>query len=213
MDVQFFGANCVTVTVGNARIVIDDTLAVMGGKPVARPGDIVLSTQKISDDERLKRAVDAKLLVDRPGEYEVSDISIYGIQARLHMDEDKQRTGTMYKLIAKDLRMLVTGHVFPKLKETELEQIGAIDVMVVPVGGNGYTLDPVGAMDLIKAIEPKLVIPTYYADDKLTFEVPAQTLDQALQALGFEVKERTGKLKLKSGDWGESTQLVVLERS
>jgi len=213
MDVQFFGANCVTITVGNARIVIDDTLAAMGGKPVARPGDIVLSTQKISDDERLKRAVDAKLLVDRPGEYEVSDISIYGIQARLHMDEDKQRTGTMYKLIAKDLRMLVTGHVFPKLKETELEQIGAIDVMVVPVGGNGYTLDPVGAMDLIKAIEPKLVIPTYYADDKLTFEVPAQTLDQALQALGFEVKERTGKLKLKSGDWGESTQLVVLERS
>jgi L-ascorbate metabolism protein UlaG (beta-lactamase superfamily) len=179
----------------------------MGGKPVVKAGDVALFTH--AHDAVTN---DAKLVIDRPGEYEVSDISIYGIQARAHMDEDSQRTATMYKLIAKELRILFTGHVYPKFKDSELEKIGTIDVLVVPVGGNGYTLDPTGALDLIKEIEPKLVIPTYYADDKLSFPMPAQTLDQALTALAMEPKDRTTKLRLKPGDFDDTTQLVVLER-
>lgn len=208
MDLQFHGANCITVSMGGARIVIDDTLASMGGKPVVKPGDVVLYTQAHGAP-----AAGVKLVIDRPGEYEVSDISVYGIQMRSHMDEDKQRSATMFKLIAKDIRILVTGHVFPKLKESDLEQIGTIDVMVVPVGGNGYTLDPTGALELVKEIEPKMVIPTFYADDKLAYPMPAQTLEQALQVLGMEPKERVSKLKLKSGDFDDTTQLVVLEKS
>jgi len=209
MDVQFYGANCVTVSVGGARLVIDDTLAAMGGKSVTKPGDVALFTHVHE-----LTAETARLTIDQPGEYEVSDISVYGIQARGHMDEDKQqRSAVMYKLIAKDIRVLVVGHIFPKLKESELESIGAIDVMLVPVGGNGYTLDPVGAMELIKEIEPKVVVPTYYSDDKLNFPMPAQTLDQALSALGMEPKERVSKLKLKPGDFDENTQLVVIEKA
>jgi len=210
MDIQFYGANCVTLTVGGARIVIDDTLAELGGKSITKPEDVSLYTQSHGST-----AVDdgVRLLIDRPGEYEVSDISIYGIQARAHMDEDKQRTATMYKFIAKDLRVLVTGHIFPKLRETDLEAIGTIDVMIVPVGGNGYTVDPVGVLELIKEIEPKLVIPTYYDDEKLSFPMPAQTLEQALTTIGMEPKEHVGKLKLKQADIAETTQLVVVENS
>jgi hypothetical protein len=83
----------------------------------------------------------------------------------------------------------------------------------VPVGGNGYTLDPVGALELIKKVEPKLVVPTFYADDKLSYPMPAQTLDQALTTLGMEPNERTAKLKLKHGDWADITQLIVLEKA
>lgn len=208
MDIQFYGANCVTITVGGARLVIDDNLADIGAKSVTKPGDIALFTGPHGQAPQ-----GVKLSVGMPGEYEVSDVSIYGIQARGHMDEDKQRTVTMYKLIAKDIRVLVTGHIFPKLKESDLESIGTVDVMVVPVGGNGFTLDPVGALELIKEIEPKLVVPTYYDDPALNLPVPAQGLEQALHALGMEPKERVGKLKLKSGDLGEDTQLIVVEKS
>jgi L-ascorbate metabolism protein UlaG (beta-lactamase superfamily) len=208
MDIQFYGANCVAISAGGARVVIDDTIAEMGGKAVAKPGDVVLYTQ--AHPAALEGA---KLTIDRAGEYEVSDISIYGIQARAHVDEDKQRSAIMYKLIVKDVRVLITGHIFPKLKESDLESIGMVDVLIVPVGGNGYTLDPVGALEMIKAIEPKLVIPTYYADDKLNYPMSAQTLDQALQGLGMEPKERVGKLKLKADDWDETTQLIILEKS
>jgi L-ascorbate metabolism protein UlaG (beta-lactamase superfamily) len=207
MDIQFYGANCIGLTVGGARIIIDDTLADMGGKGVTRPGDVALFTQAHGE-----AIAGTKLTIDRPGEYEVSDISIYGIPTRSHMDEEKKHSATMYKLIAKDLRILVTGHIYPKLRESDLEQIGTIDVMLVPVGGNGYTTDPVGALELIKKVEPKLVIPTFYADSKLTYPVPAKPLEEALQGLGMEPKERTGKLKLKHGDLTDDTQLVVVEK-
>jgi L-ascorbate metabolism protein UlaG (beta-lactamase superfamily) len=208
MDIQYFGANCVVINTGTARIVIDDNLADLGGKSVTKAGDVVLFTGPHGLPPQ-----DVKLTVDMPGEYEASDVSIYGIQARAHLDEDKIKTATMYKLIAKDLRILITGHVYPKFKESDLEKIGTVDVMIVPVGGNGYTLDPIGALEMIKEIEPKLIVPTHYADDKLNYPMPSQTLEQALQGLGMEPKDRVTKLKLKSGDLADTTQLVVVEKA
>lgn len=208
MDLQFYGANCLTVTVGGARFVVDDTLADMGGKSPAKAGDVMLYSHAHGVP-----AVEPKLVIDRPGEYEVSDVSVYGIQAKSHIDEGSQRSATIYKLIAKDIRLLIAGHIDAKLKESQLEAVGTVDVLVVPVGGNGYTLDPTGALELIKEIEPKLVIPTFYADDKLQYPMPAQTLEQALQTLGMEPKDRLAKLKLKSlGDFDDTAQLIVLEK-
>lgn len=218
MDIQFYGANCLTLTGKNGRVVIDDNLVSLGGKSILRSGDIALFTQRdtAADDTGPTHSaakLDTKLLVDHGGEYEVSDISIYGIPARSHMDEDGKQTATMYKIISKELSIFIPGHIYPDLSDSQLESIGMVDVMCVPVGGNGYTLDPVGALKLIRKIEPKIIIPTHYDDGHLSFEVPQQTLEQAVTALSMEVKETVQKLKLKAGELPELTQLIVLERS
>ncbi len=207
MELQFFGANCITITSKQARVVIDDNLAELGGKPLTKAGDIALFTTLRSES-----VAGAKILIDQPGEYEVSGVSIYGIAARAHIDEEKQKSATMYKIVLDDLRILVTGHIYPELSESQLEAIGMVDVLFVPVGGNGYTLDGIGALKLIKKIEPKLIIPTHYDIDGLNYPVPQQPLTQALQAMSMEPKETVAKLKVKSGELGENTQLVVLER-
>ena len=207
MDIQFYGANCVTIAGKQIRLVIDDNLAELGAKTIAKEGDVALFTGAHADP-----AQPPKILVDQPGEYEVSGVFIYGIPARAHVDNEDQKTTTMYKIVLEDLSILITGHIFPELNDSQLEAIGMIDVMLVPVGGNGYTLDGIGALKLIKKIEPKLVIPTHYDDSKLSFPVPQQSLDQALKALTMEPKETTAKLRLKLGDLGDVTQLIVLER-
>lgn len=208
MDIQFYGANCITISGKRVRIVIDDNLVELGAKSVAKEGDVALFTSPH------KGAVSgAKIVIDQPGEYEVSGVSIYGIAARAHMDEEKEKTATMYKLLLEDLSILVTGHVYPELSDDQLEAIGMIDVLFVPVGGNGYTLDGIGALKLIKKIEPKLVAPTHYDDVKLSFPMPQQTLEQSLKALAMEPKEVVSKLKLKPADLSDTTSLVVLEKS
>ncbi len=85
-----------------------------------------------------------------PGEYEVSEVSIFGISARAHMDEKGQETATIFKIQFEDLRVAVVGHIHPDLTDDHLEEIGAVDILIVPVGGNGYTLDPIGALQVIK---------------------------------------------------------------
>lgn len=208
MDIQYFGGNAVTITTKKARVVVDDTMLELGKKSIARDGDIVLFTGAHGD------VPGARLLIGQPGEYEVAGISVYGFAARGHMDEEKVKTATIYKLLIDDTRILIAGHVYPELTEKQLEEIGVIDVMIVPVGGNGYTLDPIGALKLIKKVEPKLVVPTHYADDTLNYPVPQQTLEQALQVLSMEPAETVDKLKLKGSDLSEGgMKLVVVNRS
>lgn len=206
MDIQFYGANCVTLTTKQARVVVDDNLSVLGSKSVAKAGDVALFTTAHGIP-----AQPTKIIIDQPGEYEVSEVSIYGIAARAHMDEEGQRTATMYKLVADDQRVLITGHIYPELSDSQLELIGMVDIMFVPVGGNGYTLDSIGALKLIKKIEPKLVILTHYGHKGLSFPVPQHTLEEALKGLGMEPKETVARLKLKPADLSGTTQLIVLE--
>lgn len=208
MDVQFYGANCVVISAKQVRIVIDNNLAELGAKSVAKEGDIVLFT-----GTHKEVPPGAKLVVDQPGEYEVSGVSIYGIAARAHMDTEEQKTATMYKLVLEETSILITGHIYPELSDSQLEAIGMVDAMFVPVGGNGYTLDGIGALKLVKKVEPKLVAPTHYEDPALHFPVPQQPLDAALKALAMEQKETIPKLKLKASELGDVTQLVVLEKS
>lgn len=207
MELQFFGANCVALTYKGTRIVIDDDLAKLGAKSVTKPEDVALFTGLHGTDESK-----ARLVFDGPGEYEVSDISITGIPARSHIDADGQNA-TMFKLATGELSILVTGHIYPELSDAQMETIGMVDLLVVPVGGNGYTVDPVGALKLIKEVEPKLVIPTHYADKALKFPVPQQELAAALKDLAMEPKETVAKLKLKPTELGDLTQLIVLEKS
>lgn len=206
MDIQYYGANCVRIVTKKAAITIDDNLAELGLKGVTKPGDIALFTGKHAQPQ-----ADVKLIIDQPGEYEVSDISIQGVGAQAHLDESGLNA-TMLKIISEDIRLAVAGHIHPDLTDEQLEALGTVDVLIVPVGGNGYTLDGIGASRVIKELEPKLVIPTHYEDKTVKYEVPQAPLEEALKVLALEPKETAAKVKLKVSELAESTQLIVLER-
>jgi L-ascorbate metabolism protein UlaG (beta-lactamase superfamily) len=206
MDLQFYGANCLSMVFKGIRIVIDDNLADLGGKSPLKTDDVALFTGPHGP-------VNARLTIDGPGEYEVADISIIGLPSQAHIDEKGTKNATMFKLIAGETTVLVTGHLYPELTDKQLEAIGIVDVLAIPVGGNGYTLDPLGALKLIKVIEPKLVIPTHYADGALNFPVPQQELSNALTELGIEQKEAVTKLRIRPNELSDVTQLVILEKT
>ncbi len=204
MEIQFYGANCIRLTTKKTAVVIDD----LAGEHT-KAGDIALFTGK---HEAPKVAV--AILIDEPGEFEVSDVSIQGVAAQAHMDEKGTKNATIFKIVAGDVRAAVTGHIYPELSEAQLEALGIIDVLLIPVGGNGYTMDGIGALTVTKEIEPKIVIPTHYDDKSVKYEVPQQPLEEGIKGLAMEPKETVAKLKLKGGELlNEAAQLVILEKS
>lgn len=207
MELQYYGANCVRISTKKGVIVIDDNLNDVGLKEVVKAGDIALFTGPHGTPK-----AETKLTIDQPGEYEVSDVSIQGIAAQAHIDEPKQFNAIIYKLTIDDIRVAVVGHVYPKLSSIQLEALGTIDILILPIGGNGYTLDGTGAAYMIKEIEPKIIIPTHYDDAAINYPVPQSSLEETLKTLGIEQTETVPKLKIKSGEVGELTQLVILER-
>jgi L-ascorbate metabolism protein UlaG (beta-lactamase superfamily) len=207
VEIQFYGANCVRLTTKKANIIIDDNLAELGLKPVTKTGDIALFTGNHREPNS-----EVKLVIDQPGEYEVSDTSIQAIAARAHIDEPNTHAATLFKVTDEDVRVAVLGHIYPELSDHQLEDLGTIDVLVIPVGGNGYTIDPIGALTLIKKIEPKIIIPTHYDDKGVKYPVPQISLDEALKGLTMEPKDAVAKLKIKAGELSDIAQLVILER-
>jgi L-ascorbate metabolism protein UlaG (beta-lactamase superfamily) len=206
VELTYFGANCLRITTKKAQIVVDDNLEKLGLKTITKPTDISLKTFKDIPDH------DCRFDVDMPGEYETSGVIIHGIAARAHMDEDGKRSATVYTLEADGTKVAILGHIYPELSEGQLEEIGMVDILVVPVGNSGYTLDAVGALKIIKQIEPKVVIPTHYADQSIAYEVPQVELTDALKNLGMEASETLDKYKYKPVELSDSTKLVVLSR-
>jgi len=138
-------------------------------------------------------------VVDGPGEYEFEDCSVAGIAAQPHTASTGDKSATVYRVSNPDVSILIVGNIDAKLSEEQLESIGMVDIVVVPVGGSGYTLDAVGAATVVRAIEPKMVIPVHSSDDGLKYEVPQGATELFVKELGAPVAEEVvEKLKIKS---------------
>lgn len=207
MEIQYFGANCLKIATKKATIVIDDNLGDVGLSSVTKSDNIAIFTGPHGETK-----TGANLVIDHPGEYEISDVSVRGVAARAHIDESGQKSSTIFKIIADDIKLVALGHIYPELNDDQLEAIGSVDILFVPVGGSGYTLDPIGALKVIRKIEPKIIIPTHFADKAIKYPVPQQELEQAVKDLAMEPSQTIGKLKIKASEITEEAKLIILER-
>jgi len=209
MELEYKGGNCIVITHKKEEIVTDPKLSDIGLKDQGANAVVQLLTQ-----ERFAAPhTDEAIIVDGPGEYEVNNCSIWGIAASTHLSPEGPKTATIYRLDLDEITVAVIGHVAPKLSESQLEAIGMIDVLVIPVGGYGYTLEPKQAVDLVRAIEPKIVVPVHYAENGVTYEVQQAPLEDFLKELGTSAEEPVSKLKLKAGLLPEKLTVYQVTRT
>jgi L-ascorbate metabolism protein UlaG (beta-lactamase superfamily) len=205
MEIQYYGANCVRLSDSKRALLVDDNLSKIGLKTVTTPQDIIVTTMDNEDSK------EGRFLINGPGEYELSGITVRGISAKAHVDKDGLRA-TMYSIKINDFNIVVVGHIDVNLSDDQLEALGVVDVLIIPVGGHGYTLDPEAAVSIIRKVEPKIVIPTHYADEEIKYEVPQADLAEFLKAIGASEPEYSDSLVLKERDLGDKIKTVVLNR-
>lgn len=192
-ELEYKGANCVTISTKKETIVIDPKLSVVGLKDVSVKGVVELATEA----RFAVNSADAKLVLEGPGEYGIADFDIRGIAAQRHIDtEADPKVSTVYRIETSEIRVAVIGNIADTLDDDQLEEIGVVDVLVIPVGGGGYTLDATSAASLTRQIDPKIVIPVHYADGALKYEVPQLDVETFTGELGVSIEEMP-KLKLK----------------
>lgn len=209
-DIEYKGGNTVTITTKKETLAIDPNQSVVGLKNFAVKGGIQLATE----GRLMVNSDDYRLSLEGPGEYEVSDFSIRGIPAGRHIDtEDDGQLTTIYRVEVSGVNIAILGNVAPKLSESQLEGIGVVDIVILPVGGGGYTLDATSAAAIVRQIDPKVVVPVHYADTALTYEVPQDTLETFIKELGAPVEE-TSKYKVKGlSTIPQSLTTVIITRS
>jgi len=194
-DIEYKGGNSIVVNGKKTQVVVDPKLSLIGLKDLSAKDAVELATEArfATNDPS------AKLRVEGPGEYEIGEVSIKGVRAVRHLDvETDEPVATMYRIEIGDVRMAILGNIAPKLHEDQLEEIGVVDILVIPVGGNGYTLDSVNATTVTRQIDPRVVIPVHYADGALKYEVPQDDLDLFVKELAAPVEEAGSKYKVKA---------------
>ena len=95
-----------------------------------------------------------------------------------------------------------------ELTSDQIEKIGEVDVLMVPVGGV-YTISAKEAVKIMSQIEPSIIIPMHYQLPKL--KIKLEGLDKFLKTMGIKRLEPTQKLSVKKKDISaEEAKIVIL---
>lgn len=164
MDITWHGHSCFTIK-GKKATVVTDPYADTGFKFEKLKGDIIL----VSDMEGGKLvdvAGEAPIMLNLPGEFEVKEVSIQGIQAwtkpkSKEEEGEKAKKTVIYIFVVDDLKICHLGSIGHTIPDEMIEKIGDIDILLVPTGGKDC-VDAKKAHEIIEDIEPRIVIPMNY---------------------------------------------------
>jgi len=204
MDLQYFGANCFAFYNFNTRLVFDDHLNRFGLKSISKKEDVSFFTDYVEDDNL------TKLAFSNAGEFEIENVSIKGIQHRMFNSDEEL---IIFKLTVFGTDILFTGNCDPNFGQKVLEEIGTIDILITPCGDDNFLIGAGNVLKLIKSLEPKLYVPSFYLINNIKTDFKLLNLDQIIKDLNLEVNQKTSKIKLKNFEIGESlkTELLILE--
>ncbi len=186
MEITNLGGGVVKLTSRKLTVVAGPEL------PKGASADVVALTQPS------EQTTGDAMVLDSPGEYEVGGALITGVAAQLQVDKEGQN-GTIYVISLDDITVAVLANITPNLSDAQLEAMGNVDVLVLPVGGQGLTLDASAAAAIVSQVEPKIVIPSHYDDGVSKYDTPQDKVDAFIKELGATPTE-TSKLKVSARD-------------
>lgn len=210
MTITWFGQSCFRLESKEGSILIDPFSKDIGLKPPRIKDDVVLVTHQHHDHNNIEDANPEAFIIQNPGEYENHGIAIKGIQSFHDNKEGAERgLNTIYKINAEELAICHLGDLGHILTDHQVEEIGDIDVLMIPVGGT-YTIDAKTAVEVISQIGPKVVIPMHYMVSGHS-PSPLDGPEKFIKELGL-TPEKVDKYKItKKTLPAEEIKLVVLE--
>lgn len=214
MDITFLGHASFRLK-GKTAVLVTDPFAPekVGLKYPKVNADIVTISHDHEDHNQASLVKEVKKVVAGPGEYEIQGVSIIGF-ASFHDNKKGQLRGknTIYVIEMDGLRLAHLGDLGHKLNEKTVEEMGDVDVLMIPIGGV-YTINASEATEVVRAIEPNITIPMHYQVKglkKATFE-KLTGLKPFLADVGLTV-DKTNKLSVKPSTIEEEQKVVVLEK-
>ncbi len=215
MDITYLGHSSFKIK-GKVTTVITDPYDsdMVGLKFPKTDGDIITVSHNHSDHNKVEAVANVKKVISGPGEYEISGVSIIGVQS-FHDDKKGKERGpnTLYVIEIDGVRILHSGDLGHKLGDSDIKEIGTIDILMIPVGGK-FTLGPKEAMEVVKQVGPSIIIPMHYKAEGMNTEAFGELggIDDFLKESNMRV-EKLPKLSVKEGGFKEDEEyIVVLEK-
>jgi L-ascorbate metabolism protein UlaG (beta-lactamase superfamily) len=208
MEITWLGYSCFRLKGKNTTVITDPCPPSLGYNLDKQAAQIVTVSHIHPDHSYVEAVTGEPHVISRPGEYEIGGILIIGVPS-YHDDEKGFARGknNVYAIEVDDVNICHLGDLGHPLSAKQIEDLGTVDVMLVPVGG-GTTISAGQAAALVRSIEPKIVIPMHYKTLTLTKELDG--VDKFLKEMGLTEVVPQPKLIVNKSTLPLATQVVVL---
>jgi len=215
-DVQFLGHASFRLR-GRDGIIVCDPYGRTTGLDIGKPTAHIVTVSHQHDDHNNVAAVrpmrDKVFVIDGPGDYEVGGVLISGVRTSHDKEKGKERgDNTVYVIHLDDVVFCHLGDLGHELSQGQIEAIGEVDVLFIPVGG-GETIGSAEAVNVIAQLEPRIVVPMHFAAAQLSFEYDLAPLEKFTNEVGLKEYTPEEKLSVTAATLppeGEETKVVVL---
>lgn len=214
MIINWYGHSCFKITNQGGRLIIitDPFDKKIGLTPPRCGADIVTVSHQHSDHNNIKTITGMEgskpFVIDSPGEYEIKGVSIVGYNS-FH-DKEKKENNIIYSMEIDKIKICHLGDFGQdKLKDKQIEKIGNVDILMIPVGGN-YTIGAKRAAKIVNQIDPCIVIPIHYKIPGLKMKL--NDVKDFLKEMGLNGVVAVDKLTIKKKDIiGKAMEVIVMK--
>ena len=208
MEITWYGRACFRLK-GREASVITDPCPPSTGFVAGKHEVDLMTISHGHPDHSYTRSITAGLTLTRPGEYEHRNLLVTGVRTFHDGERGKQRGENVVFAVEIDgVHICHLGDLGHLLTEEELAELGPVDVLLVPAGGN-FTISPAEAAEVVAQVSPKIVIPMHFATDGASADLMGP--ERFLHELAVNEPIRQPKAVVHLSTLPEESQVVLLE--
>jgi L-ascorbate metabolism protein UlaG (beta-lactamase superfamily) len=207
VDITWLGLSCFRIR-GSQAIVITDPYPPDSGYTLGKQTADIVTVSHAHPSHSYVQGVSGGRVVKGPGEYEISGVLILGLTT--YHDAVKGQTrgkNTTYLLEIDGVTICHLGDIGHVIGDEPLEEMGKVDILMLPVGGVA-TITPAMAAETIRKMEPKIVLPMHYHTPGSKREL--EPVESFLKEMGQAAIEPKPKLNINKNNLPLTMQVVVL---
>jgi L-ascorbate metabolism protein UlaG (beta-lactamase superfamily) len=215
MEIFWYGLSCFRLTERSmASVVIDPYEDGIGYGPLRLKADIVCVSHAAAGHNAVEAVKGEKRVIRGPGEFEIGGVFITGISTRRATEgtakkkADRKDDNTLYLIDFNGLTIAHMGDLDYVPTQQQIENLGTVDVALIPVGGGGG-LNASQAAEIVSLLEPSIVIPMHFRTPEVS--VKLDSLNKFLKEMGLSASKAQESLKITHSELPEETRVVVLD--
>lgn len=210
MKIKWLGHACFLITSEKGIRIVTDPFDATVGYPLPEvEADVVTSSHEHFDHNYTEDVRGDFEVVKGVGNFYTRDIPIKGVKTYHDGEMGKKRgENTVYVMEIDGLRVCHLGDLGHVLSQDTVDQIGPVDVLLIPVGGY-FTIDAEEAVKVVAQLNPRLVIPMHFKTPEIDF--PISGVDLFLGKIGGGDMVGSTEIDVTARDLTGGMQVKVLE--
>ena len=212
MEIVWHGLSCFRLSERGLATVVTDPFDATMGLPVPKlKADIVTVSHDAPGHNSTETVKGERRVIRGPGEYEIGGVFITGIRMETKGNKNSgDRPNTIFVFDYETVSVAHLGDLAYVPTQAQIEDLGPVDIALVPVGGGGG-MEPGQAAEVLSLIEPSIVVPMHFNTGPETPKLA--TLERFLSEMGLTSVQGAPVLKVTKSGLTEDTQVIVLERT